>query len=90
MAILLNDKGDFDSAELNYKKVLELQESSLGINDYDTLISANNLGLFYYNNEKFEKAEPLFRRAANGLLDILGPEHPDTITCMENVALFDN
>ena len=51
LAILLSDKGDFDSAELNSKKVLELQESSLGINDYDTLISVNNLGLFYYNND---------------------------------------
>ena len=69
---------------LNYTKLH--QEQTNRRLDYPQ----TNLGLFYYNNEKFEKAEPLFRRAANGLLNILGPDHPDTITCKENVALFDN
>jgi tetratricopeptide (TPR) repeat protein len=48
--------------------------------------SLNNLALLYWNQGKYEQAEPLFQRALETRERLLGPEHPDTLSTVNNLA----
>jgi len=45
-----------------------------------------NLAALYLAQGKYAEAEPLFQRALAVREKALGPEHPDTITVIENYA----
>jgi serine/threonine protein kinase len=48
------------------------------------------IGQTYGSLGAYAKAEPLLRRAWEGRREVLGPEHPDTLTSMNNLALVLN
>ena len=52
----------------------------------DTLVSMNNLALFYKNQGQFIKAEPLLVKCLAKRKKLLGKDHPDTLVSM--VLLF--
>jgi hypothetical protein len=46
----------------------------------------NNLGLLLHRKGDYPAAEPLLRRALAGRERVLGPEHPDTLQSLLNLA----
>ncbi|MCJ1313658.1 hypothetical protein MMC25_007337 [Agyrium rufum] len=57
-------------------------EGGLDINS----VSATWFGLFYQGQGRYDEAETLFERALAGREKKLGPEHPDTLGTVENLA----
>ncbi|GAB6059857.1 tetratricopeptide repeat protein [Desulfonatronum parangueonense] len=47
-----------------------------------------NLGVFLFENGLYTAAEPLLCRVLEARKCVLGPEHPDTLTCMNNLAVL--
>ncbi len=50
--------------------------------------SLNNLAGLYYNQGKYEQAEPLYQRALAIREQQLGPKHPDTAHSLNNLGLL--
>jgi Flp pilus assembly protein TadD len=48
----------------------------------------NNLGRLYDIQGQYAQAEPLFRRSLAIREKVLGPNHPDVATSLENLALL--
>ncbi len=48
--------------------------------------SLNNLAELYRAQGNYAEAEPLYRRSLAILAKVLGPEHPDVATTLENYA----
>ncbi len=83
----LTRQGLPDDDLLLAKQVLADRERTLGPEDPDTLLSANELGDFYSSIGDSATAEPLYRRAMEGLERKLGRDHPATLTSVHNLAL---
>ncbi|MCX5674853.1 MAG: tetratricopeptide repeat protein, partial [Planctomycetota bacterium] len=47
---------------------------------------ANEVGVRLYNLARYPEAEPLYRRAWEAREGVLGPEHPSTLTTVNNLA----
>ena len=60
----------------------------LGPEHPDTLGSLNNLAVLYWNQGKYEQAEPLYQRALEAQERVLGPEHPNTLGTVNNLAIL--
>ena len=54
----------------------------------NTAKSFNNLAVLLSNQEKYARAEPLYRRAMAIREKVLGPEHPDTVIARSNLIRF--
>ncbi len=54
----------------------------------DTALSLNNLAGLYFAQERYSEAEPLYIRALAIWEKTLGPEHPNTATVYENLAIL--
>jgi tetratricopeptide (TPR) repeat protein len=50
--------------------------------------SFNNLALLYESQGKYNEAEPLYLRAIQICEQVLGSEHPNTVTVKGNYALL--
>ena len=49
------------------------------------------IGYYLYYQGRYEEAEPLYKRALEIRERVLGPDHPDTATSLNNLAiLYDN
>jgi tetratricopeptide (TPR) repeat protein len=70
---------------------LEISEKALGPDNPDVAIALNNLAELYYNQGRYEEAEPLYKRALKILEDTLGPDHPEVALTLESLkALYKN
>jgi len=69
-----------------FKRALAIREQQLGAQHPDTAGSLNNLAGLYFNQNKYEQAEPLFQRALAIDEHALGPQHPHTQTIRANYA----
>jgi nephrocystin-3 len=78
-------QGDDDRVEQLYqvldKKVFDKE-------DLYTASYLNNLGVLHYNKIEYELAEQCYKRALKILEKVLGPEHPDTVMCRNNLAVL--
>ncbi|MEQ1904214.1 MAG: serine/threonine-protein kinase [Pirellulaceae bacterium] len=74
--------GRYEEAARLWKKLYEDNESRLGTEHPDTLISLGNLGLMYLNLADHAKAELPLTQSLDGLRSVLGTEHPDTVRSM--------
>jgi len=75
LALLLNDKGDYEGAEPLFRRALEIREKVLGVDHPETAMSLNNLAALLYAKGDYEGAEPLFRRALEIKEKVLGVDH---------------
>jgi tetratricopeptide (TPR) repeat protein len=48
--------------------------------------SLNNLAALYRAQGKYAEAEPLYQRALKICEQALGPDHPHSVTCRNNLA----
>ena len=54
--------------------------------DRDAAVILDNLALSYRAQGRYVEADPLFRRALAIRKQVLGPNHPDVATSLENYA----
>jgi tetratricopeptide (TPR) repeat protein len=96
---LLQNRGDYDSAESIFRRVIEGFEKALGPNDPFTLRFAECLArlLVEKNNEiplriifripsELKEAESLYSRALEGFQNIAGPKDPATLSCARSLG----
>lgn len=96
---LLQNRGDYDSAESIFRRIIEGFEKALGPNDPFTLRFAECLAglLVRKNNEtphriifrtpsELKEAESLYRRALEGFQNIAGPKDPATLSCARSLG----
>jgi len=63
-------------------------ETVLGEESYDTLVSVNNLALFLQDMGRFAEAEPLFRRSMEGRKKVCGYIHSNTANGVAGYAMI--
>jgi tetratricopeptide (TPR) repeat protein len=97
LGMLLQAMGKAKEAESLIRECLQSREAALGPSHPNTLVSLNNLAVLLEGaskkddpsaTSKHAEAEKLYRRALEGSQLIMGKAHPDTLQCMENLALF--
>ncbi len=57
----------------------------MGENHPDYATSLNNLALLYYSQERCDEAEPLYIQTLELKKQLLGENHPNTVTIRENL-----
>ena len=77
--------GDYAAAEGHLRTALRMAEE-LGPEDPLLALSLNNLGLVYYAQRRYDKAEPLYQRAIIVTERALGPDHPNLAASLGNLA----
>ncbi|OAR02561.1 hypothetical protein LLEC1_04119, partial [Akanthomyces lecanii] len=87
MAICLSLLGKYNSAEVSYRKSLQLRKEALGIEHPFTLDSMNGLANVLQRLGRYWEAEHTHRETLELRQMALGPEHPDTLASMNNLAL---
>ncbi|KAI9740746.1 MAG: Intracellular distribution of mitochondria [Claussenomyces sp. TS43310] len=70
------------------KKAVIVSERTLGVDSAETLLSYLNLGLFGHANGDTRLALTYIRHALNLWKVIYGPNHPDSITTINNAAVM--
>jgi Tetratricopeptide repeat len=48
----------------------------------DTLLNVWCFANFLDTQQRYDEAEPLYRRASTGFRETLGPDHPHTLVCI--------
>ncbi|KAK8081240.1 hypothetical protein PG996_000021 [Apiospora saccharicola] len=88
MAKILAQTGDCRRAETLYKRIIQLQEDVLGVDDYHTLLTRSDLAMsVYYRDGRYKDAVEIQRRVLKNLETSLGPDHPDAIINVHNLAI---
>ncbi|OAP63059.1 hypothetical protein AYL99_02286 [Fonsecaea erecta] len=85
MGLCLIADGKFGEAVDAHRAVVHWREKKLGISDEETLRAYNNLGEALNWKGDHHVAEKYLQKALQ-LQEILGPEHPDTLTNIDNLA----
>lgn len=77
--------GNYADAERIWQDVLRLCESRQDLH-LEQMVSLNNLGLLYLHERRLGRAEEIFLRLLPMVEAHFGSEHPETATCLENLA----
>ena len=83
----LEEKGDYDVAQMMAQESLNLREKALGEKDLKTLSSLRNLATMFWRQGKNVKAEEIFRQVLDSYEETLGNEHPDTLRIVNDLGL---
>lgn len=78
-------RGQYEEAETLHHQVLAIHEKSLGEHP-TTARSMSNLGNVLYLQGKYADAEAVYRRALTMREKLLGANHPDVATSLNNLA----
>ncbi|KGO45689.1 Tetratricopeptide-like helical [Penicillium expansum] len=78
---------DDDQISALVKATMETNNTNLGKDHPDTLVSIANLALTYRNQGRWEEAEQLQEQVIEICKTTLGGDHPDTLASMTNLAL---
>lgn len=73
--------GNYDGAEVSYKRALSMREQILGSEHRDVATVLNGLGELYDANGRYGDAEDLLRRALAIREQALGSDDPDVAVC---------
>jgi len=74
----------FDSSEVYRKSLAAWETPTVKKGDLSYLLS--EVAMFYLDAGDYRPAEPLYRQALEGYMQASGPEHPNTLTSMNNLA----
>jgi non-specific serine/threonine protein kinase/serine/threonine-protein kinase len=86
LAVVLQSRGDFKSAEAKFREALDLRRKLLGNEHPDVADNLINLGWALMVNGQHEEAEAMFREGLEINRKALGEEHPNTLQSMLNLA----
>ncbi len=80
--------GKLEDSEKLYRQVLDGRRKLLGDSHIDVAAVMINLGMLYSAEglAKYDEAEPLLIAGFNLTQELLGPEHPNTIRSLHNLA----
>ena len=70
---------DPQMAETVFEEAYQISRSSLGMDDPQTMLRLQALGLNHQDQGRFNQAEETLSEAANGLAQILGEQDPDAL-----------
>ena len=70
---------DPQMAETVYEEAYQISRSSLGMDDPQTMLRLQALGLNQQDQGRFDQAEEILRETANGLAQTLGEQDPDAL-----------
>lgn len=87
LAIVLAQLDDFEAAERNHRRALEIREAALGPDHPEVGLSLNNLGLVELELDRLASAREHLQRAADNWEESLGPDHPHVAAALTNLAL---
>ena len=85
-ALVLQENGDFNSAEQLEVQVIDMRKKLLGVKHPDTFYSMTNLANIYRNQGRWNEAEQLQIQVMNMTKKLLGADHPDTLRSMGNLG----
>ena len=86
LSLLLNAKALHAEAEPLMRRVLAIDEKSLGPDRPDVAIRLNNLAVLLQATNRLDEAEPLMRRALAISEKSFGPDHPKGAIRLNNLA----
>ncbi|RYP18335.1 hypothetical protein DL767_009855 [Monosporascus sp. MG133] len=101
LATVLSSQRKYEEAEQIYREMLEVNEVVLGRKHPDILTNMNNLAFTLRSQGKYEEAEQMYREMLERKYEeaeqiyrqtlelretVLGREHPDTLTRINNLA----
>jgi len=86
LASVLQENGQYNDAEIIWRKVIAVYTRVLGPEDPNTLSSRNNLANALKGQGKHAEAEQQYRAVLAIQERVLGPEHPDTLGSRMGVA----
>ncbi|KAL7799984.1 hypothetical protein V8C37DRAFT_413978 [Trichoderma ceciliae] len=78
--------GQYQTAELEYRRAVQIRERAQGRDHPETLISMNNLAAVLNKLGRHEEAEEMHWQILELREKELGKEHPDTLVSMNNFA----
>jgi serine/threonine protein kinase/tetratricopeptide (TPR) repeat protein len=78
--------GEYDAAEDQLRKALDVRRKCLPAADPATLNTQNSLAVLLVERGKPAEAIPLFEDTLSGRKAILGPDDPHTLATMDNLA----
>ena len=87
-ALLLQDLGRLDEAELLCRECLEIERKTLGPEHPEVAISLNNLGKLLRSQGRLDEAEPLFRQSLEIRRKALRPEHAEVGSSLNNPSML--
>ncbi len=76
-------EGRYDSVVI-YQNALDAIEGDLSVDQL--AFGFNEVAMFHMDAGRYAGAEPLYRRALEGVERVLGKDHPDTLTSVNNLA----
>lgn len=88
LAVLFLAKARHAEAEPLMRRVLAIDEKSLGTEHPEIAISLNNLAQLLQDTNRIAEAEPLLRHALGVFERYFGPEHPNVASNLNNLALL--
>ncbi|XP_078055413.1 nephrocystin-3 isoform X1 [Mustelus asterias] len=83
-------KGNMHGFAVLRRRVLQLEELTLGTESADTARILNELGVLYYLQNNIETAEIFFKRSLEMRERTLGCDHPDCAQSLNNLAALHN
>ena len=86
LAVTLQAMGRRTEAKSLYERELESMQRELGVSDTRTMAFMNNFAFWYYESNQLVEARRRFRECLTLRREKLGPEHPQTIESMINLA----
>ena len=88
LGLLYDYLGDFQKAEENLQKALEIRLKVFGPNHPSTATTYNNLGLLSFNMGNYQTAEDFYNKALGIRLEKFGEKHAETATSYNNLGLL--
>ncbi|XP_043916336.1 nephrocystin-3, partial [Protopterus annectens] len=83
-------KGNMYGFSLRHRRVLQLEELTLGSDSPENARTLNELGVLYYLQNNLEAAEIALKRSLEMRERVLGPEHTDCAQSLNNLAALYN
>lgn len=80
------EQGDYESAELIYRRALAIQEKELGEEHPTLSVDLYNLGLLCYAMQRYTEAEVFLMRAWAIERTHFGPMHHETLATLEALS----
>jgi tetratricopeptide (TPR) repeat protein len=78
--------GEFESAEANLRRAIDVREEVLGDEHRETLEAKFDMAMLYFFADRHEESESLFRTTLESSRRVLGEEDPATLKSMNWVA----
>lgn len=88
LVLLYDENGQSYRAVEKGEQLLDLCRTHLGRTGRTTMSSMANLAKAYMGAQRWQEAERMQKEACALFDEVLGPEHPDTLRCLSNLAVL--